>query len=145
KAGLPADTASLRHAGYPGSRKARATNYLLHPPPTTSATTSARFPQHLESGRSRAASPLFVKPPQNRIALLREGRRFPCSGLDAIDNGDRIAWSPFRAPHAIQLKIAIDVAPTGSCYLQTDSTPNFQMRFARESHGCPLTRSRARN
>src|SRR5271166_2702603 len=60
---------SLRHAGYPGSRKARATNYLLHPPPTTSATTSARFPQHLESGRSRAASPLFVKPPQNRIAL----------------------------------------------------------------------------
>src|SRR5208282_5965241 len=82
KAGLPADTASLRHAGYPGSRKARATNYLLHPPPTTSATTSARFPQHLESGRSRAASPLFVKPPQNRIALPP----LP-SGLDSSTGG----------------------------------------------------------
>src|SRR5208282_6053963 len=72
KAGLPVDSASPRHAGYPGSRKARATNYLLHPPPTTSATTSTRFAQHLESGRSRAPA-LFCQaaPEPNRPEAKR--------------------------------------------------------------------------
>src|SRR5208337_5212894 len=51
----------------------------------------------------------------------QDERRFPCSGLDAVANGDQLGWSPFRAPHAIRLEVAIDVAPTASCSLQTDS------------------------
>jgi hypothetical protein len=52
---------------------------------------------------------------------LQDGRRFPCSDLDAIDNGDRVGWSPCRTPHTIQLTVAIEVAPNSSGYLQTDS------------------------
>jgi hypothetical protein len=52
---------------------------------------------------------------------LRDGRRFPCSGLDAIYNGDQARWSPDWAPSAIQLPVETKVAPTGSRHLQTDS------------------------
>ena len=50
----------------------------------------------------------------------QDGRRFPCSDPDAIDDGDRVGWSPFRTLHTIQLTVATKVAPNGSGYLQTD-------------------------
>ena len=38
-----------------------------------------------------------------------------------LSYGDRVGWSPVRAPQAIQPPVAIGVASTNSCYLQTDS------------------------
>jgi hypothetical protein len=45
----------------------------------------------------------------------------PMLGVDAVANGDQLGWSPSRAPHATPLGVAIDVAPTASRSLQTDS------------------------
>ena len=45
---------------------------------------------------------------------LHQSRGSQCSDLDAIDNGDRVGWSPCRTPHTIQLTVAIKVAPNGS-------------------------------
>ena len=51
---------------------------------------------------------------------MQAGRRFQCSGLDATEKGqDSVGCSPFRAPPTILLMVVIEVAPTGSCYLQT--------------------------
>src|SRR5271165_2033266 len=57
EAGPPADSASPRHADYPEPTSAHAKDYQLHQPPTTSASPSTQFAQHLESGGSRVASP----------------------------------------------------------------------------------------
>ena len=59
--------------------------------------------------------------PTGQEKSWQDGRRFPCSGLDAGANGDQLGWSPSRALHAIQSKVAIAVAPTGACSLQTGS------------------------
>jgi S1-C subfamily serine protease len=42
-------------------------------------------------------------------------------GLDAVANGDQLGWSFSRAPHAMLPKVAIGIAPTASCSLQTES------------------------
>ena len=66
--------------------------------------------------------------PRARRPSPQDGRRFPCSDLDAIDNGDRVGWSPCRTPHTIELTVAIEVAPNGSSYLQTDSNSHRELR-----------------
>src|SRR5271165_6754152 len=57
EAGSPADSASPRHADDPEPTPAHAKDYQPRQPPTTSATPSTRFAQHLESGGGRVASP----------------------------------------------------------------------------------------
>jgi hypothetical protein len=60
--------------------------------------------------------------PMGQAMSLRDGRRFPCSGLDAIEQGgDQVGRSPFQIPPTILLTVVIAVAPTGSSYLQTAS------------------------
>jgi hypothetical protein len=59
--------------------------------------------------------------PTYRETYLWDGRRFPCSGRDAIDNGDRVGWLPFGTPHSTQPKVVVETASNGSCHLQTDS------------------------
>src|SRR5271157_5855256 len=62
EAGSPTDSASPRHADDPEPTPAHAKDYQPHQPPTTSATPSTRFAQHLESGGSCVASPHFQDP-----------------------------------------------------------------------------------
>jgi hypothetical protein len=66
------------------------------------------------------------------------GLRFPCSRLDAIDDGNWVGWSPFRAPRTIRLLVVIEAAPTGSCSLQTNSK-------SRDSDGASKTGGTARS
>jgi hypothetical protein len=51
----------------------------------------------------------------------QHGRRFPCSGPNAIGDGDLIGCSPLRARYSTRLKVAVEHAPTGSGLLQTVS------------------------
>jgi hypothetical protein len=48
--------------------------------------------------------------PGRQETSSQAARRFPCSNLDAIDNGARVGWSPFRRPHTNQLEVAVDAA-----------------------------------
>src|SRR5271166_6380286 len=62
EAGSPTDSASPRHADDPEPTPAHSKDYQPHQPPTTSATPSTRFAQHLESGGSCVASPHLPRP-----------------------------------------------------------------------------------
>jgi hypothetical protein len=66
----------------------------------------------------------------------------PMFGSRCCCKGDQIGWSLLQAPHAIQSIVAIDVAPTDSRSLQTDSKSQPACRrwtAARCRNACVLT------
>jgi hypothetical protein len=52
---------------------------------------------------------------------LRDERQFPCLSLDAAADADQLGLSLFQVPSTIRPEIAVVIASTGSCSLQTDS------------------------